>query len=497
MAIIHFLGVQSLKVIDNSILVNVDLTDVVFEQLKLLLTGLDDISLKIENSKITVKVIDLPNAVSSVLIKNCTFVVSTVISNLKDGRYFKIENCKKGFFLGNVKISGVNCRSLLIDQDKIEDFTERLSPDIEKCIIEYFECTCEQPPVFDEVVFMKKVLISSTIESEPCGLFFNSCSFLKNSQININIKSPISVHIDKCGFLKLKSDSDSDSDSDRAYVNFSEGTILKKLDISGSKIGRMNFDLFSIATENLIIKDSEVGGLDLSTIEKDDDKNNFIYNMNVTGSSLRKFSFRHRKIIHAIDFSETKFQTPPQIQGSNIPEGSVFPNKTYFISRRGLHDASCYRALRFIMESQRNREFEGMFFSLEQESLLNGEDKKNKFFSASYLYYLFSDYGTNYRAPLIYLLMSMPVFTILYALISSPVISIFLPIDWNCVIKSLIITLKQTFLPFDVLRNNDFMANKNTLSYMGFVLVGVLNSIVSVSLLALSGLALRWKFKRG
>lgn len=93
--------------------------------------------------------------------------------------------------------------------------------------------------------------------------------------------------------------------------------------------------------------------------------------------------------------------------------------------------------------------------------------------------------------------MSMPVFTILYALISSPVISIFLPIDWNCVIKSLIITLKQTFLPFDVLRNNDFMANKNTLSYMGFVLVGVLNSIVSVSLLALSGLALRWKFKRG
>ncbi|EKS6424805.1 TPA: hypothetical protein ACN5PU_003902 [Enterobacter hormaechei] len=484
-----------MKIIDNSLLIDVALTEEVYEQVKLLLTGLDDISLKIESSVISAKIIDLPIAVSSVFFKNCIFVVSTVISNLKDGRFFKIENCKRDFFLGNVKIKGVNCRNLVIDQDEIENFAERLSPDIEKCIIEYFECTCEQPPVFDEVVFMKKVFINSNIKGEPCGLFFNSCNFFKNSQLNIDIKSPISIYMDKCGFLKLKSESDSDTGS--AFLNFAEGTIIKKLDISESKIGRMNFELFSIAVENLIIKDSEVGGLDLSTIEKDDDKNNYIYNMSVIGSLLRKFSFRHRKIIHAVDFSNTKFSTPPQIQGSNIPEGSVFPNKEHFVSRKGLQDASCYRALRFIMESQRNREFEGMFFSLEQESLLNGEEKKFKFFSANYLYYLFSDYGTSYRTPLIFLLISMPVFTIIYALISSPVVSIFLPIDWGCVIKSLIITLKQTFLPFDVLRNNDFLTNKNTFSYMVFVLVGVLNSIVSVSLIALSGLALRWKFKRG
>ena len=486
-----------MKVIDNSILVDVDLTEEVFEQLKLLLTGLDDISLKIENSLISAKVIDIPIAISSVHFKDCTFVVSTVISNLRDGRYFKIENCKKVFFLGNVKIRGVNCRSLTIDQGKIEDFSESLSPFIEKCIIEYFEWTCDQPPVFDEVVFMKKVFINSNVEGEPSGLFFNGCNFFKNTQLNIDIKSPVSIYMNKCGFLKLKSDSDSDSDSERAFLTFAEDTIIKKLDISESKIGRMNLELFSITIENLIIKDSEVGRLDLSTIERKDDKRNFIYNMNITGSLLNKISFRHRRIIHAIDFSTTKFSTPPQIQGSNIPEGSVFPSKEYFVSRKGLHDASCYRALRFVMESQRNREFEGVFFSLEQESLLNGEERKFNFFSANYLYYLFSDYGTNYRTPLIFLLMSMPVFTLIYALISSPVISIFLPVDWNCVAKSLITTLKQTFLPFDVLRNNDFLVNKNTLSYMVFVLVGVINSIVSVSLLALSGLALRWKFKRG
>ncbi|TYR89208.1 hypothetical protein FZC73_23160, partial [Enterobacter hormaechei] len=120
-----------MKIIDNSLLIDVALTEEVYEQVKLLLTGLDDISLKIESSVISAKVIDLPIAVSSVFFKNCTFVVSTVISNLKDGRFFKIENCKRDFFLGNVKIKGVNCRNLVIDQDEIENFAERLSPDIE------------------------------------------------------------------------------------------------------------------------------------------------------------------------------------------------------------------------------------------------------------------------------------------------------------------------------------------------------------------------------
>lgn len=138
-----------------------------------------------------------------------------------------------------------------------------------------------------------------------------------------------------------------------------------------------------------------------------------------------------------------------------------------------------------------------MFFSLEQESLLNNKGKIKKYFSASYLYHLLSDYGTNYRTPLCILLISIPLFTIIYSIINTPVISVSLPIDWDIIIKSLIITLKQTFLPFDMLRNNDLIANKTTSSIIGLVLVGVVNSILSVSLLALSGLALRWKFKRG
>lgn len=489
-----------MKVKNNCVVIDVSLTDTIFKQLTSLLIGLNDISLKVENSVITTKNIDLPDAVSSVEFKNCIFKAPTIISNLKNGRLFRIENCKRDFLLGNVKLQAIHCSSMIIDQREIQDFFECLSPDINKCSIEYFDCKSEQPPVFTDVIFAKKIFIETRIRSESCSLFFNACIFFKSVNLNINIKSPLLINMDECRFVKSKTDSDSDSDSDLALVKFSESSIVKSLKISKSKIGKMNFNLFSVTIENIFISESEVGGLDLSTIEKkekDDEEHNSIYNLRISESLLKSLNLKHRKIIHEIDLSNTFFSTPPQIQGANIPEGSDIPDKSHFISRKGIHDASCYRAFRFIMESQRNRELEGMFFSLEQESLLNDKGKIRKYFSANYLYYLLSDYGTNYRTPICILVITIPIFTMIYSIINSPVISTSLPIDWNIVIKSLIVTLKQTFLPFDVLRNNDFVASKNTVSGIGFVLVGIVNSILSVSLLALSGLALRWKFKRG
>lgn len=488
-----------MKVINNSVLIDMSLTDEVFEELTLLLTGLDDISLNIENSTITTKKIELPDAVSSVRFKNCLFTAPTIISNLKKGRLFSIENCKRSFFLGNVKIKKIDCNNVIIDQGEIQNYTECLSPDIEQSLIEYFDCISDQPPVFSEVIFFKKILITSNTRSESCGLFFNSCKFFKSLQLNINIISPLLINMEECDFVKPKADSDSAFDSEFASVNFAEDSIITSLNISESKLIGMRFNLFSVAIKNIRITNSKIGRLDFSTIEKEkDDKNlNSIFNIMITDSFVKSLSLKYRKIVHEINFSNTSFYTPPQIQGANISEGSEIPDKSHFISRKGSYDASCYRALRFIMESQRNRELEGMFFSLEQESLLNTKGKIKKYFSANYLYYALSDYGTNYRTPLCILLISIPLFTIIYSTINSPVISTSLPIDWDIVIKSLMITLKQTFLPFDLLRNNDFLVNKNVGSVIGFVLVGVVNSILSVSLLALSGLALRWKFKRG
>ncbi|EPG6064456.1 MULTISPECIES: hypothetical protein [Proteus] len=482
-----------MKVINNAILIDISLTDEVFENLKFLLTGLDDIKLNIENSTITTKEIDLPDAVSSVYFENCVFRVPTIVSNLKKGRQLSIKNCKKDFFLGNVKLKKIDCNSVIINQREIQNCTESLFLDIEQSLVMNFNYVGERPPVFSEVIFGNKILITSESKTESCDLFFNECKFLNSAQLNIDIISPFLINMEGCVV-------ESRTEERLALVKFTENAIITSLNILKSKLVKMEFNLFSVKVKNIKIINSEIGVLDLSAIDKEEknDKNhNSIFNVMIINSFVKGLSLKYRKIIHEINFSNTTFFTPPQLQHANISEGSEFPNKNHFIRRNGTYDASCYRALRFIMESQRNRELEGMFFSLEQESLLNAKGKIKKYFSVNYLYYVLSDYGTNYRTPLFILLISIPLFTIIYSIINSPVISTSLPIDWDIVIKSLIITLKQTFLPFDLLRNNDIIVNKKAGSVIGFVLVGVINSILSISLLALSGLALRWKFKRG
>lgn len=144
-----------MKVINNSVLIDISLTDKVFEELTLFLTGLDDINLKIENSTITTKKIELPDAVSSVCFENCLFTAPTIISNLKEGRLFSIKNCKRGFFLGNVKLKRIHCSSVIIDQREIHNYTECLSPDIEKSLIEYFDCKSDYPQ-FSQRLFLPR-----------------------------------------------------------------------------------------------------------------------------------------------------------------------------------------------------------------------------------------------------------------------------------------------------------------------------------------------------
>ncbi|MGM3162510.1 hypothetical protein ACS25C_17275 [Dickeya undicola] len=487
-----------MKIINNSILIDMDLTDEVLEELTLHLTNQNDITLEIRNTKITAKNIEVPKAVNILYIEDCLFTAPTIISNLKEGKLFSIVNCRRDFFLGNVRIKNIDCCNLIINQEKIKDINECLSPDIEESIIEYFKCYIDSPPVFSNVYFGREATISNVhaMKSIVFDLFFNDCKFLTRFQLTINVTSPIIISMKNCNVFYPEED----ADEELAFIYFTEKSIIRKLIISESELDSVKFSLFSATIKNVTVTNSTVGELDLSTVEKEDNKdenNNSIYNITIVDSFLGKISFKYRKIVHEVNFSNTTFATPPQMQGANIPEGSELPNKSHFISRKGQHDASCYRTMRFIMESQRNRELEGMFFSLEQESLLNQKSKMKKYFSISYLYYILSDYGTNYKTPLYVLLSSIPFFTIIYSLINSLAISIYLPIDWNIIIKSFTIALKQTFLPFEILRNIEIETENNTFLALIFMISGIIHSILSVSLLALSGIALRWKFKRG
>lgn len=489
-----------MKITDNKVLIDYDLTPQVLDALTLFIADMDDISLEIKKSTISVLNFDIPLAVSSVSFEDCLFKKATIISGLQKGRTFKFIHCNKQFFLGNVKLKKIHCSVLVIKQtDNNNDpesnrYADSVCPDIEESQIDHLECKVVHPPFFSKVIFTGEIIVESSTEHESSNLSFDDCKFSNRAELKISIQSPLFINIRNCKNF------DTDDSFIMMPVNFYNHLKIKHLGISNSQIGKINFHLFGATIENIEISDSSLKDLDCGTIKKEKDDSahhDSIYNISITNSSLNKFSVRHRKIIHEIVLTNSTFKVPPQFFDANIPEGSEFPNQKHFLSRKGDHDASCYRALRFIMESQRNRELEGMFFSLEKESLLNNQSKIKKYLSISYFYFLLSDYGTNYRTPLLTLLVSIPIFTLIYSAINSNTISFSLPIDWDLIIKSFIITLKQTFLPFEILRNNDFLSAKPSTPAILTIFTGVINSLFSISLLALSALALRWKFKRG
>lgn len=487
---------------DGSLHIEDNITDAVWNDVKSLLSGLDDIALILKDNTILTDVLDIPDAVSSMQFEKCKFAAPTELSGLKNGRSVIFKNCKQDLLLGNVKLRGVVCNYFEISQEGRRVSPGLLSPDIEECIFNSCVCVGKMPAVFRHVSFIDKVRFSKNKktpkiaaeitnndeEEEHEHLFFDDCMFQDHTEITINIHAKISIHLENCRVI-------SNDERFHSSMTFPANAEVIDIKIIKSNLSKLRLSLFMSSIENLIINDSSVGSLQLATIENDE--KNAIYNVVITESIVNELSLRYRDIVHELVLTNTVFNTAPQMFGAKISEGSQFPERKYFVSRKGAHDASCYRTLRFMMESQRNRDLEGMFFSLEQESLLNTKNKIHKLFSISNMYYLLSDYGTNYRRPLIIFLISIPLFTLIYSLIRSHTVAVELPIDWKNITNSLIFTLKQTFQPFDNLKNMQEIQEGNLIKSVFLSCVAITNTLFSFLLLTLSGLAIRWRFKRG
>ncbi|MDX7771919.1 hypothetical protein SJR62_19230, partial [Aeromonas caviae] len=233
--------------------------------------------------------------------------------------------------------------------------------------------------------------------------------------------------------------------------------------------------------------------LDLHTVNDGKDRTE-IYNLYITNSNVGMLLLNNRDIIHPLSFVGSTFKSPPHFFGAKITSGSRFPNRESFISRNGKRDAACYRVLRSHMEAQRDRTLEGMFFSLEQESLCNEENGIEHYISK--MYHVFSNYGTDYIKPLLLLLVFAFIFTFIYGLYMSESIGLSNPIDWDLLKSSFIYSLKQILQPFSSLKDMTPLGDgKGELSLV-IILVSILQSFISLVCIALSGLAIRWRFKR-
>lgn len=485
--------------IKNSLVVADDLTDEVWKKISSELQGKDDVSLKIEKSEVSIDEIDIPSSVSSVAFKSCTFLNPITISGLDKGRYFGFENCRKKFLLGNVNIENINCRLFVLkcdyresEEDEEASTSKGMSivPFIRESVFHYVEYHSETIGEFIDVVFLTKFEYTTFGNVDNECLYFKGCVFdsgfsmqaIGSGNISFKFDSSKLIDIEKtgCSLMELKVKGD---------------ISITCLELIHSDLKGLVVDLFRIKIDFVEIKNSSIGSLDLNTSSDGEDK--YIHRVVVENSEVDYLYLRYREIVQILSLKGTKLNNSPEFLGANIPNGSVFPNKDGFISRNGQQDASCYRILRYAMESQRDRQLEGLFFSLEQESILNEKSGLNKYFSFSYLYLIFSDYGTNYHKPLLLMVASFVVFFLINAALMSPVVSIELPIDWFILSNAFIVTLKQFLLPFSSLKDFTSTVSINDPYEYLIALLGVIQSLIGLICLTLAGLAIRWKFKRG
>ncbi|MBE5143437.1 hypothetical protein HJ039_08780 [Vibrio parahaemolyticus] len=492
-----------MEIVNKSLTIDVDLDDDVWGEIVKVTKTHDDISLIVKGVGINMSKLVIPESISSIEFKYCSFNEEIEICGLEKGRYFGIKNCKKNFIFGNVTLKEICCRVFSFIEETPENIDEEelfsnlnLSPFIKNCAFHHFNCHSISCPEFTNVVFIDKFTYRCILANENISLFFGNCRFISGLKIEV-------LDVDNLEIIIKKSqvtDKDNHEDlfqslSGLVSFNVSKNTVIKNIEVFDSKLKGMNFYFFKKRIENVDIKKSVLGILEFYTAS--DDENNYIYNINIIESEVDKLSLRYKNIVHEMSLLNTTFNAPPELLGANIPSGSIFPKKEYFKSRSGVHDASCYRNIRFAMESQRDRDLEGMFFGLEQESIMNIKDGVSKYFSLSYLYLVLSNYGTNYTRPLIILSLSIIFFSLTNSILLSPIVSPSLPIDWELVFRSFILTIKQVLQPFSTLKDISFnIEESGTVNYL-YVIFGVINSLISIGCIALSALAIRWKFKRG
>lgn len=204
--------------------------------------------------------------------------------------------------------------------------------------------------------------------------------------------------------------------------------------------------------------------------------------------------FTRCKFYGFTDFSNTTFLKPPLFDGAILHEHTIFPKKSYFeIKGLGGNDnvqknITALQILKAKSSSLLDRRQQAVFFGLEQEYLRYYGELNVFEYSISTIYGFVSDYGTNYFKPVVILLLLFCIFTGIYFFQQIPDISPMLDVYMNAFEKSLRISLMSITAPFKIISNPAYG--------MLQMLLSTLQSVLSLSLITLSILALRWRYKR-
>ncbi|MDT0604425.1 hypothetical protein [Thalassotalea castellviae] len=464
---------------------------------------LDDNSSVILDSLIlnTYEVVPDSNA-KHITIKNCTIREGLKIYGVSRGATLTIEDCTFESYNG-IKIEKSSFRAVYIKNSVLVDTPyDEVRLNILSRIISQ---TVEVLDSYIHNLFISNINISievknSVIESkldyfpieraddERSWAYFENVTF-KSSQVRL-----AGAELDKITFKNININNDS---KNKCYLLEIKQDYVLDLIFENANFSETYIDIENVTVRSITASSSNLGkcfNFFIGNIKEEQDRK--VNVITIKNSHIDK-SYFHGRIIHnSIDFSQTHFNTPPEFYNSELPHGSIFPNSEYFSLCGSDSSIAAFRALRLQMEEQRNRELEGEFFYLEQKSILKKENESGNRNWFRYFYGLISDFGNNAIKPLVILFATMMFFTLLYALIMSPEISVNLPIDYELLSKSMHFSTKQMTLPFWSVRNLTPLLDKEVQTHP-IMYLAIAQSIVSLICIALSALAIRWRFKRG
>lgn len=457
--------------------------------------------------------------ISSLVFVNCVFEQGLKVEGLSSSDYIHFDNCEflhqTGLYILDCKLhslciwdcvlsgnsdnyfklfTGILPETLLIKNSNIETvsiinskFNFEAQNSLFRKKFKYY------------AVDQKNTLNADQQEKEfpELYLYFGSTIF---SRAKIDIRVP---RIESITFEQLD---DKNCQKKQLEIHDKGMVSIKSDRIKNFYVQNVSFTNSYIDLENVPIhvfeaKFSRLGNhLNMAIARLYDENDRKIISLEIIQSTIVESKFSGREFDNRLNFTKTFFHLPPIFYETKIPEGSVFPNRRYFdfiYDENKLVDSlNAFRYLRKAMEDRRDRDAEGQFYLLEQETKkrLDKIEGTNSFFRM--LYGFLSDYGTDYVKPLLVLFSSTIIFTIYYAILLSPILSWSLPFDWDLIGRSLHFSVKQVVLPFWSIKDLTPLFGKD-IQTSGVLFLSFVQSLISGISITLAILALRWKFKRG
>ncbi len=195
--------------------------------------------------------------------------------------------------------------------------------------------------------------------------------------------------------------------------------------------------------------------------------------------------FHNVEFKHTVDFQSSSFAYPPELHNSSLHQDIIL-DSVVFEGKDGELPLieRAWRTLRIAMSEQHNHQMEHLFFQFEMDVKLKQFGFKNSFsYFQLAIYKYASNYGWSFLRPIALLICSVAIFAFVYLNFSESVPSIS---------EGLSISVSNT-IPFSPIKAKIFKELENPSVY--FVIVSIIQSILSVLLLFLVGLGLRNQFR--